>query len=175
IIPELFGWTDDPAEIRRLADMKEAIFREQIREQGIEPLPGVVTLLQTLQSHGIPPAIGTSTPAANLECILEITGLAPYFAARVCSEDVTRGKPDPEVFLQAARRLGADPTRCVVFEDAPVGITAAKAAGMHCVAVATTRAPEQLRQADLVLPDLTAFPLKAVKDPFSCFTAEVSG
>jgi beta-phosphoglucomutase-like phosphatase (HAD superfamily) len=78
-------------------------------------------------------------------------GLKPYFAAIVSSEDVTRGKPDPEVFLTAARKINRDPARCVVFEDAHVGIEAAHAGGMRVVAVTTTHRPEELARADRVV------------------------
>lgn len=145
ILPYL-GWAaeDDAAEIRRLGDRKEDLYRVILRAEGIEPLPGVVVLLEDLQREGIPCAIGTSTPRANVECVLELTGLAGYFGAIAASEDVTRGKPDPEVFLKAAAKLGAEPAQCVVIEDAQVGLRAARAAGMKAVGVTTTHAAEAL-------------------------------
>jgi len=76
--------------------------------------------------------------------VLELTGLGDYFTDIAASEDVTRGKPDPEVFLKAAGKLGADPSSCVVIEDAQVGIRAARAAGAKAVAVATTHPAEAL-------------------------------
>jgi len=145
ILPFL-GWAgeDDHRRIQELGDRKEDLYRRIIRDKGIEPLPGVVALLQDLQNNGIPCAIGTSTPRANVECVLEITGLAGYFRDIAASEDVSRGKPDPEVFLKAAVKLGAEPASCVVIEDAQVGIRAAKAAGMKSIAVTTTHPAESL-------------------------------
>jgi beta-phosphoglucomutase family hydrolase len=139
ILPFL-GWADegDRERIQQLGDRKEGLYREILRAEGIEPLPGVVALLEDLAAAGIPRAIGTSTPRANVECVLEITGLGGLFQDIAASEDVSRGKPDPEVFLKAAAKLGAVPFRCVVIEDAHVGIRAAKAAGMKTLAVTTT-------------------------------------
>ena len=146
ILPFL-GWADegDRERIQQLGDRKEGLYREILRAEGIEPLPGVVALLKDLAAAGIPCAIGTSTPRANVECVLEITGLGGFFKDIAASEDVTRGKPDPEVFLKAAAKLGAEPFRCVVIEDAHVGIRAAKAAGMKAVAVTTTHPAESLK------------------------------
>ena len=145
ILP-LLGWAEpgDQARIQQLGDRKELLYREILRQEGIVPLPGVVELLADLQKHGIACAIGTSTPRANVECVLAITGLAGFFKQIAAAEDVTHGKPDPEVFLKAAAMLGAEPAACVVIEDAQVGIRAAKAAGMKAVAVTTTHPAEAL-------------------------------
>jgi beta-phosphoglucomutase family hydrolase len=145
ILPFL-GWAEegDHERIRVLGDRKESLYREILRAEGIEPLPGVVALLKELKENGIPCAIGTSTPRPNVECVLELTGLGDYFTDIAASEDVTRGKPDPEVFLKAAAKLGADPASCVVIEDAQVGIRAARAAGTKAVAVTTTHPAEAL-------------------------------
>lgn len=139
ILPFL-GWAQegDSAHIQQLGDRKEGLYREILRAEGIEPLPGVLALLRDLQANGIPCAIGTSTPRANVECVLELTGLAGYFSDIAASEDVSRGKPDPEVFLKAAAKLGVDPVECVVIEDAQVGLRAARAAGMKALGVTTT-------------------------------------
>ena len=161
ILP-LLGWAveGDKEYIQQLGDRKELLYRKILRREGIEPLPGVVTLLQDLKREGIPCAIGTSTPRANVECVLEITELAVFFRDVASAEDVTRGKPDPEVFLKAAEKLGVAPFACVVIEDAQVGIRAAKAAGMKSVAVTTTHQAESLApempdriEASLVLVD----------------------
>ncbi|WP_035611585.1 HAD family phosphatase [Haloferula sp. BvORR071] len=145
ILPFL-GWAEegDKERIQQLGDRKEGLYREILRAEGIEPLPGVVALLEDLKANGIPCAIGTSTPRPNVECVLELTGLAGYFQDIAASEDVMRGKPDPEVFLKAAAKLGADPASCVVIEDAQVGLRAAKAGGMKAVGVTTSHPAEAL-------------------------------
>jgi HAD superfamily hydrolase (TIGR01509 family) len=142
-----------PADLQRLAARKEALFRERARGS-LEALPGVFELLAFLDEQRVPSAVVTSTPRANLELVLEAVGLSGRFAALVAEEDAARGKPDPEGFLVAARRLGVAPERCVVIEDAPAGVRAAKAGGMRAVGVTTTRPAIELREADLVVDSL---------------------
>jgi HAD superfamily hydrolase (TIGR01509 family) len=151
IIPDLLGWTRDPAEIRRLSLRKEELYREVIRERGISPLPGVREFLALLAAAAVPCAIASSTHRANIETSLEMLGLRGHFLALVTAEDVSRGKPDPEVFLKAAASLGKRPAECVVFEDAPVGIAAANAGGIAAVGVAGTHGSDALHGARLVV------------------------
>ncbi|HSJ01968.1 MAG: HAD family hydrolase [Verrucomicrobium sp.] len=156
IIPLCFDFVaaDDHAEIARLGDRKEELYREILRRDGIEPLPGVLALLQELQALGIPAAVGSSTPRLNVDTIMAMTGLAPFFQAKVTAEDVSVGKPDPQVFLKAAEKIGRTPRQCIVFEDAYVGIEAGKRAGMKVLAVATTHPLESLGQADVAYSNL---------------------
>jgi HAD superfamily hydrolase (TIGR01509 family) len=154
IIPELLGWTTVPVEIRLLSLRKEAIYREVVLEQGIMALPGVEAWLRMLRDEGIPCAIASSTHRENITTTLEVLGLEPFFSAIITAEDVSRGKPDPEVFLTAAQRLGVEPGDGVVFEDALVGIAAAQAAKIPVVAVATTEPKEKLAHADWVVDQL---------------------
>lgn len=154
IIPGQLRWTSDPEEVRRLSLRKEAIYREVVRELGITALPGVESWLRTLREAGIPCVIGSSTHRENITTTLEVLGLGDFFAAIVTAEDVKHGKPDPEVFLTAAKKIGVEPAAGVVFEDALVGIAAAKAAGMRVVAVATTEPKEKLAHADWVVERL---------------------
>jgi beta-phosphoglucomutase family hydrolase len=137
-IPSILKWADDPDEVARLAYEKERTYREQVRKEGIRFLPGVHEWLEQLDRAGIPRAIGTSAPLENVEIVFEITGRGDAFDHIVSAEDVQRGKPDPEVFLQAAQRLNRKPEQCVVFEDAPMGIEAAIAGNMKTVAVMGT-------------------------------------
>jgi beta-phosphoglucomutase family hydrolase len=151
IIPGLLGWTSDSARIRLLSDRKEEIYRDRIQQDQIVPLPGVVEWLDTLHNAAIPCAIGSSTPRENIECVIDRLELRDFFHAVVAGQDVTHGKPNPEVFLLGARKLGLPPARCVVFEDAHVGIEAARAGGMKVVGVATTHPAEFLSDADRVV------------------------
>lgn len=151
IIPEILGWTKDLAEIHRFSLRKEELYREVVAERGLEPLPGVRTWLERLRDAGVPCAIGSSTHRANIDLSLGLIGLAEFFDAIVTAEDVTRGKPDPQVFVTAAQRINRAPERCVVFEDAHVGIEAARAGGMRVVAVATTHPVEELTAADIAV------------------------
>lgn len=154
IIPEILGWTRDPEEIQRYSLRKEELYREIVRERGIAPLPGVLGLLRLLNDHGVPCAVASSTHRENIEAIFDAIGVREYFAAVVTAEDVSRGKPDPEVFLRSAAKIGRDPHNCVVFEDAHVGIEAGLAAGAKVIAVATTNPLDSLGRADLAVASL---------------------
>ena len=157
IIPMSFDFVraDDQAEIARLGDRKEELYREILGRNGIEPLPGVVSLLREIKSLGAPAVVGSSTPRKNIETVMKMAGLDGLFDAVVSAEDVTVGNPDPQVFLKGAEKIGRSPGRCIVFEDAHVGIEAGKRAGMKVVAVATTHPIETLTQADVALPNLS--------------------
>jgi beta-phosphoglucomutase family hydrolase len=148
VIPELLGWTTDSNSIQALSLRKEEIFRELIKEARLEPSPGVLPFLDSLRQESVPCAVASSTPRENIRCVIDLLGLSGFFQAIVCGEDVTHGKPDPEVFLLAAEKLNVPPERCVVFEDAHVGITAARRANMKVVALATTHPMETLQDAN---------------------------
>lgn len=157
IIPEIHGWATDPAEIRRLSLAKEAFYRELAAGGLITLLPGAKALLEALGRVGVPCVVGTSTHRLNLRLAFDRFGLEPLFVGAVTSEDVTRGKPDPEVFLKACALVGGDPARSVVFEDTLAGIAAAKAGGFRAVALCTTNPREVMAAsgADLVVTDLS--------------------
>ncbi len=142
------------ARLQDLGERKEAYFRSLV-PQLVRPVPGALMLLSELHGAGVAQAIGSSAPRANLETILSTLGISELFGATVTAEDVSRGKPAPDVFLTAAARLGIPPARCIVLEDAPPGVEAARAAGMRCVAVTTTRPPADLQRADRVVVSLT--------------------
>jgi HAD superfamily hydrolase (TIGR01509 family) len=137
IFRKLLGDVLDPAEMRRYSDLKEVCYRDQARGK-IVLMDGVAELLDGLSAAGVLLAIGSSGVRPNLDLTVESCGLSGRFAAIASLEDIDRGKPDPQVFLVAAAKAGVPATRAVVFEDAPVGIRAAKAAGMHAVGVTTT-------------------------------------
>jgi HAD superfamily hydrolase (TIGR01509 family) len=154
IIPRILRWTEDPDEIHRYSLRKEELYRAIVRERGIEPLPGVIPLLRMLAEHGVRCAVASSTHRENIETIFDVIGVRPFFDAVVTAEDVSHGKPDPEVFVKSAERIGCPPGRCVVFEDAHVGIEAGLAAGAKVIAVATTNPLESLGEADLAVASL---------------------
>ncbi len=164
IIPNLLHWTADPVEIGRLSLRKEALYREIVLEWGLKPLAGVVTWLTQLNEAGIPCAIGSSTHRLNIETGLASIGLKDRFQVIITAEDVSHGKPDPEVFLNAASRLTVPPESCVVFEDALVGIEAAHRGGMKVVAVATTNPIELLNGADLAVHQLDELSVTCLRE-----------
>lgn len=117
---------------------------------------GAKELIVALDEAGFQLAVGSSGPPENIEFVLTQLGVKDRFDAIVTGRDVTRGKPDPEVFLTAAKKVGVDPDRCVVVEDAPPGVAAAHAGGMKCIGMASTgRTPEMLCEAELVVHSLT--------------------
>ena len=144
IIPHILGWTADEAEIQRIGLRKEELYRLVVKECGVQALPGTRTWLERLRNAGVPCVIGSSTHRANIDLTLSQIGLAPFFQGIVSSEDVTLGKPNPEVFLKAAAKIGRPPEKCVVFEDAFAGLEAASAGGMRRIAVATSHPAEKL-------------------------------
>jgi HAD superfamily hydrolase (TIGR01509 family) len=143
----------DRETLATLAARKEELFRASARGN-LTLLTGVAELLDFLDAESVPKAIVTSTPRANLDMILDTLGIVGRFEALVAEEDASKGKPDPEGFLVAAARLGVAPERCVVIEDAPAGLQAAKAAGMLAIGVTTTRPAADLGDADLVVESL---------------------
>jgi beta-phosphoglucomutase family hydrolase len=145
IIPEILNWSQDPDTINRLGLEKERLYREVLKQTGIQALPGVEVFLARLEAEGVPYAVGSSTSRENIDTVLGLLGWGSRFTRIVSAADVSRGKPDPEVFLKAAALLGVAPERCVVFEDAFVGLVAARAGKMKAIAVATTHSPEKLR------------------------------
>jgi beta-phosphoglucomutase len=167
IIHTLFGERFNDEQSAALADRKEEVYRAAA-SAGVVLLPGARTLLDDLHRAGFVQAIGSSAPRANLELILRLTGVARFFDAVIGSEDTQRGKPDPQVFLVAAERLGVPPARCVVFEDAVAGVQAARAGGMKAVAVRFVghHAESALRQAgaDLVVESLEQVSARIVED-----------
>ncbi len=171
IIPRHSGWIrpgDGRAKVEALGARKEALYREVLRRDGIAPLPGVVALLDALRTAGIPCAVGSSTSRENILTIMEMTGLGGYFAGIAAEKDVENGKPEPDVFLAAAGKIGVDPRRCVVFEDAHVGVEAGRAAGAKVVAVATTHpAASFAGKADLIVQTLGSVTLEGLRALFA--------
>ncbi len=133
----LFGEVRPSAELHALSELKESCYRDLARGR-VVLMDGVRAVLDELTRHGVLLGIGSSAVRANLDLTVAECGLLGRFASIASLEDVERGKPDPQVFLLAAHRAGVSAARAVVFEDAPVGIRAAKAAGMRAIGVETT-------------------------------------
>ena len=157
IIPEIHGWSRDPAEIHRLSLAKEAHYRDLATGGLISLLPGAKELLRALKQAGIPCVIGTSTHRLNLKLAFNRFDLESFFQGAVTSEDVTRGKPDPEVFLKACALIQGDVEQSVVFEDTLAGVAAAKAGGFRAVGLCTTNSREVMATsgADLIVANLS--------------------
>jgi len=141
--------------IQRIANAKEQLYRRLIRSGGLAPLPGAVEWTQRLANEGWRQAIASSSPRENIDAVLAVIGLASVFQAVVSAEDVTLGKPDPQVFLAAAARLGSAPAQSIVVEDAAAGVEAARRAGMPSIGV-SRNGPRLL--ADLAVASLADLP-----------------
>ncbi|OHB66579.1 MAG: hypothetical protein A2V70_16160 [Planctomycetes bacterium RBG_13_63_9] len=154
----------DDRQIAALDEKKEAAFRRVI-ESHFPAMPGATGLLRGLHDAGFGLALGSSGPPENVDLVLDKLGARELFEAVVTGMDVTRGKPDPQVFLIAASRLGVPPKCCVVVEDAPAGIAAASAAGMACIGLTSTgRTAESLAAADLIVGSLGELSAEVLRD-----------
>jgi beta-phosphoglucomutase len=156
LLSVLFGEAPAPERVTRISDHKEQLFR-QIVQGHAQPLPGVVVWLERLKDAGARQAIASSAPPANIDTLVDELGLRAYFDAVVTGYDMP-GKPDPAVFLKAARLIGVPSERCIVVEDAVAGVEAAQRAGMKCIAVTTTNPASALRKADIVVDRLDTLP-----------------
>lgn len=150
IIPLLFP-DMSPAQAAYVDRAKEERYRQHIEQDGIELLPGVAEWIQRFQAAGWKQAVASSAPPENVAAIAHALHLNGVFEALICGADVERGKPDPDIFLAAARRLSMEPAHCLVIEDAATGIEAAHRAGMRAIGVLNTQS--QL-EADLVIKSL---------------------
>ena len=170
VIRQLFDPDASDEKCAEWANRKEAMYRESVHAEGTELLPGVAALLDGFAAHGWPQAIGSSAPKGNLDLLLDVTKTRKYFTAVIGGTDVEKGKPDPEVFLTAAQKLGVAPENCVVFEDAVAGVEAARAGGMKCVAVTFVghHSEDKLREAgaDVVVGTLKEVTVDRVVELF---------
>jgi beta-phosphoglucomutase len=145
------------AQIHEIDLYKEGIYR-QMMQQNFTGMPGAKALIEKLHHAGMQVAVGSSGPKENVEVAiqgLQVGDLIPP-ASRINGGDVKRGKPDPEIFLKAIASIGLKPAQCVIIEDAPVGLQAARSAGAKCVGFASVgRTREELSAADLVIDDLS--------------------
>jgi HAD superfamily hydrolase (TIGR01509 family) len=145
----IFGKLDEK-KLKQYADEKESLFRE-LYANDIKPLDGLLSFLNKMDEQKIPRAIATSAPRANVDFTLAKTGTAKYFQVILDDSFVSKGKPDPEIYLKTAAALKFDPGSCVVFEDSLSGVNAGKAAGCKVVGVTTTHNRQELAETDLVI------------------------
>lgn len=153
IIHHVMGNDVSPQELEAISIEKEADYRRRVTGN-IKPLPGVMALMESLRRRGVKMAIASSAPMANIQLIVRSLGLDSYFQAIVGGQEVTEGKPSPQVFLLATRKLGVAPRDGVVIEDAIAGVEAARQAGMKCLAVTNTHGRSGLKAADRIVDTL---------------------
>lgn len=135
---------------------KRSLFLQTLKKEGVPVKKGAVRLLQYLKEKGYGIALATGTARSQTLWNLENTGLEDWFDVMICGDEVTKSKPDPEIFLRAAEGLGVSPKRCLVLEDSLNGISAALSGGFHVVMIPDLTMPdkETVRKVDGVLDDL---------------------
>jgi len=153
-------------EVAVLNHEKEAVYRE-LYAPHLKSVDGFEDLIADARSQGIALAVGTAAPPANVEFTLDGLDLRRHFETVVGATDVARGKPHPDVFLEAAKRCGAEPANCIVFEDAPLGVEAARRAGMRVVVITTTLPREAFAEFDNVIAIVDDFSSLAVETLFA--------
>lgn len=144
-----------PDEMRRVGDAKEERYREMVRRDGVALLPGIATWLERLSAEGWRQAVASSAPPANIDVLVEVLGLEDVFQATVSAEEVPHGKPAPDVFLRAAEKVGVAPSRCVVVEDAGIGVEAGRRGGMRTIGI---EGPHGRLDADVVTRSMGELP-----------------
>ena len=150
IIHVLFGDAYSGEDVARLDARKEALYRDIVRE-AVPEMPGAVVSIRALHESGFRLAIASSGPEENISLVLDALKIRQFFPVVVTGFDVQHGKPHPQCFLLAAGRLGVEPPRCVVIEDAPAGIEAARRAGMRSIALTSSHPEEALGAADHII------------------------
>jgi HAD superfamily hydrolase (TIGR01509 family) len=163
IVHEIWGEHLSTEEVAAIHQGKQALYRENL-QRNFPTMDGAIQLIDALAAQGFVLGIGSSAPWENVEMSLNGLDRAKSFKAVVTGSDVTRGKPDPQVFLLAAQGMGVEPSSCAVIEDAPAGIAAALAGGMTAIALAGTAAPESLTMAHLVVTSLRQLTPKQISE-----------
>jgi len=157
ILPQWLGPGSSPERIERIGNAKEELYRYLILHNGISPLPGVTRWVHQLHKEGWLQAVASAAPRANIDAVLQALSATHIFQGIVSAEDVHRGKPDPEVYLTAASRVGVPPERCIVVEDAVAGVEGARRAGIKSIGVSRNgkNLPADLvvRSLELLHPD----------------------
>lgn len=162
VIRRMLGKKTPADRVLEISREKEADYRRRVAES-ISALPGVVALMADLEDAGFRQALATSAPLLNVRQIMDGLQLYRYFDCIVTEADVSEGKPSPESFLLAARSLDIPPANCVVIEDAIAGVSAARRAGMRCIAVTTSRPRSSLGQADIIVDSLEEVSVERIR------------
>jgi beta-phosphoglucomutase len=163
ILRERLGPDIPDDEIAVLAQEKDALYREMYAPHRAA-IQGFEDLVTRAREQGVALAVATSAPPKNIVFTLDELDLRRHFDAVVGAADVKQGKPHPDVFLKAAEKLGVEPKDCIVFEDAPMGVEAARRAGMRAVVITTTLPAEAFREFDNVVKIVDDYDALKVED-----------
>jgi HAD superfamily hydrolase (TIGR01509 family) len=154
IMRKYFG--NYPAQEQRGILERSAAFELQM---DFPPVPGVMAFIDWLETHHYKKALVTSSPSEKMNVAMKKLPFGRYFPVMITADHITKGKPDPMCYLLAAAQLQSAPEECIVFEDSLAGITAARNAGAKVVGVATTIAPDLLKQhVQWIIPNFTNLP-----------------
>ncbi|WP_298302055.1 HAD family phosphatase [Hydrotalea sp.] len=154
VLKYIFGPQLKDTDIKKYTNEKEAIYRE-IYAPHIQPVAGLLQLLETLSIHAIPMVIATSGIKDNIDFMLQHLPIRHYFKNIIYSAHITHGKPHPEIYEKAAIELSLPARRCIAFEDAVAGIISAKTAGLKVVALTTTHSAHELVAANKIMSDFS--------------------
>ena len=155
--------TDD--ELKKACDKKQGYYLEYLKQDKVPLYPETIDLIRELRSKSIKVAVISSSK--NTPYILDSIGLTDKIETKIDGNDITKGKPDPQIFLMAAEKLGLSPKTCVVFEDAVLGVEAAKRAGMFCVGIDRHNDPAGLKNADIIVKNLKEINYRQLKELFN--------
>lgn len=161
----IYNKQGDSSKIPELIQKKREAYYNILEKQDFSPIEGVEDLLKRIKKSGeFKIGLATSSNLKSTEILIKKFGFEKYFDSILSLEHVTKPKPDPEIYLTSAKLLGIDPSRCVVFEDSPTGLEAAKRAGMHRVGIATGISKEQIRVfSDLAINDFREISIEEIK------------
>ena len=160
-IAHIFGSGLAEEQIHAYQHEKEEAYRQAYAPHRVA-LPGLVALLDEARARGVRTAVATSAPRANIDFVLDPLDVRRRFDAVVGEAEVRRAKPDPEIYLLAAQRLGVDARECVVFEDSLAGVASGRAAGMPVVGLTTTHTPEELHDCALAVPNFESLTIESL-------------
>ncbi|WP_339870192.1 HAD family phosphatase [uncultured Algoriphagus sp.] len=166
ILSHFLGRKIEGEELALLEDEKEGLFRD-IYKSEVDPIAGFMEFFAQLKSEGMLTAVATSAPKANLDLIIGTLGIGDQMQSQLASEDVSRHKPDPEVYLKSAAKLGVSPEECLVFEDSFSGASAGINAGMKVVGVLSSHTKNELPTCDLYIEDYKNLDLVHIQQLFN--------
>lgn len=157
-----------PFTVSELIEKGQSDFLDYLEHNNsLEPIPGIIDLLNRLQDSGYIPALASSSPQQFINYVLDKCKIEEYFQTKISGDDVKNGKPDPEIFLKTAQMIGLKPEKCLVIEDSEHGVNAAIQAGMKCIGFSNPGSGNQnLSSADLIIKSFNALTIPVIHNLF---------
>ncbi|CAN5359033.1 HAD family hydrolase [soil metagenome] len=155
-------------EIETLIENREKAFKKIVEEDGLEAMPNIENVLKQISEMGIPIALATGAQREKLDYMMDIVKVKDYFDFIITADDVEKGKPDPEIFLKAVKKLKVKPEEVIVWEDSNLGVQAAKNGNFKCIAITTTNGDKEgLEEADLIIDSFENINVQDILKKFS--------